>query len=208
MDAMVCSPFFLSCLAFARSARELVVEALPALLEPIFTTIEADGTSLSSRSVLFMVLVSDDLTMSLRAVQVIWTSSPAGVPPGNLSINSDKVSAARIARSCTFFLPSIRSRMVQASGSTCSSSSSSSESYSSSNSVSAARRALSNSSLFNRAALAISYLFLSIHLSMQSLATSNGATFTAFFPLPMTRISPSPSSVPKPTLLRMAKADG
>mmetsp|Transcript_543 Transcript_543/g.1246 ORF Transcript_543/g.1246 Transcript_543/m.1246 type:complete len:209 (-) Transcript_543:1561-2187(-) len=208
MDAIVCSPFFLSCLTFARSARELVVEALSAPLDPIFTTTEADGISLSSRRVLFMVTVSDDLTMSLRAVQVIWTSSSAGAPPGNLSTKPDKVSSARIARSCTFFLPSMRSRMVQASGSTGSSSSSSSESYSSSSSTSAARRALSNSSFFNRAALAISYLFLSIHLSIQSLATSNGATFTAFFPLPTTIISPLPSSVPKPTLLRMATAGG
>mmetsp|Transcript_12635 Transcript_12635/g.27349 ORF Transcript_12635/g.27349 Transcript_12635/m.27349 type:complete len:269 (-) Transcript_12635:990-1796(-) len=209
MLAILCSPFFLSCRAFARSARE-DLEASEAVLpiRPTLTTIEAVGIKLCSRSDMPIASVSVDFTMRRFAVHVIWISSSLATPPGNLLTNSERVSSALISRLCTFFLPSIRSLIVQAFGSTCSSSSSSESYSSSSSSASAARRARSISSRFTLAALAISYRFLSIHLSIQSLATSRGATLTAFLPFPMMRASPSVPSGANPTLLRIEVADG
>mmetsp|Transcript_111415 Transcript_111415/g.322102 ORF Transcript_111415/g.322102 Transcript_111415/m.322102 type:complete len:311 (-) Transcript_111415:281-1213(-) len=111
--------------------------------------------------------------------------------------------------SCTFFFPSIRSFNEHAVGSLVSSSSSSSPSASSSASPFASSSAWilarSASSFRFRAAAAISFLFFWIHLSIQSLATTSGATLITFFPLPRTISDPI---FEKPTLFSTAKALG
>ena len=107
------------------------------------------------------------------------------------------------------FFPSILTFNRHCSGSTSTffSSSFSSSSSSSTNSASSSNLALAISSCFFLAAVAIALLLKSIHLSIASLATANGATLITFLPFPtINALFGLPSSLANPTLLRIETA--
>mmetsp|Transcript_11182 Transcript_11182/g.26111 ORF Transcript_11182/g.26111 Transcript_11182/m.26111 type:complete len:216 (-) Transcript_11182:1298-1945(-) len=117
-----------------------------------------------------------------------------------------KVSLLSGSISCSFFSPSSRNFIVQRESSSSSSSDSSTTSgwFFAASSASAARRARLSSSFLFLAAFAIRYLFRSIHLSIQSLPTTNGAMLTTRLSFATTKADSSPSGL-NPMLFSMLK---
>mmetsp|Transcript_97904 Transcript_97904/g.274113 ORF Transcript_97904/g.274113 Transcript_97904/m.274113 type:complete len:222 (+) Transcript_97904:270-935(+) len=198
---MVWLPFFF----FFSAARSLRLdEDVDAPDPPILTTTAAAGIRPCSLSDFFICSSFDDLMTNRLATQVICTSSSLDTSTSKAWRMELSGSSSWSTTSCTFFLPSIRSFKEHAVGSTYSSSSSSTKSSSSTDaSVSNCSFARSASSFLFLAAVAISLRFFWIHLSMQSLATTSGATLITFLPFP--RIISEPDFA-KPTLFRTPRA--
>mmetsp|Transcript_27756 Transcript_27756/g.42518 ORF Transcript_27756/g.42518 Transcript_27756/m.42518 type:complete len:232 (-) Transcript_27756:958-1653(-) len=165
--------------------------------------------SLLSRSVFAIAFSFELLTFKRRAIQMIVISLSFDTATGRLLIRSSRVSSAASFKSWIFFFPSIRNLRLHSLGSNTSGSSSESSSSVSTSSASSNNFKRATSSCFFLKAVAIALRFISIHLSMVSLATMIGATLTNVLPLP--RINPFLTLsllVTKPTLLRIAKAGG